>query len=43
MSEKDKVDEMTERELMFTRFVWLTFGLAGAIMVILALMAAFLV
>ena len=43
MSEHDKGDDMAERELMFTRFVWLSLGISAVILVILALMAIFLV
>ena len=40
---KDKATDLAEREAMFRRFVRLTFLLAGAILLLLALMATFLV
>ncbi len=43
MSKRDKASEITEREAMFRRFVRLTFLLAGAIALLLALMGMFLV
>lgn len=43
VSKRDKASEFAEREAMFRRFVRLTFLLAGAIMLLLASMAMFLV
>ena len=42
VSKRNKASELAEREAMFRRFVRLTFLLAGAIALLLALMATFL-
>jgi len=43
VSKQDKASEFAERQAMFRRFVRLTILLAGAILLLLALMATFLV